>query len=95
MLTLYLAIMIPHNQTQKEKSSSNVFSPEIASCIWVGFTPKKKLTNLVMKKWISFLVINEAKLSVQIVQSLGKSIINMYSMGACTALRISNQGCIE
>ena len=33
----------------------------------------------------------EVKLSGQMVKSLGKSIINMYSMGACTALGISNQ----
>ena len=33
----------------------------------------------------------EAKLSGQMVESLGKSIINMYSMGACAVLEISNQ----
>ena len=33
----------------------------------------------------------EAKLLGQMVKSLGKSIINMYSMGACSALGISNQ----
>ena len=33
----------------------------------------------------------EAKLSGQMVKSLGHSTINMYSMGACSALRISNQ----
>ena len=33
----------------------------------------------------------EAKLSGQMVKSLRKSIINMYSMGACAALGISNQ----
>ena len=33
----------------------------------------------------------EAKLSGQMVKSLGKSIINMYSMGACSALGITNQ----
>ena len=33
----------------------------------------------------------EAKLSGQMVKSLGKSIINMYSMGACSALGIKNQ----
>ena len=33
----------------------------------------------------------EAKLSGQMVKSLGRSIINMYSMGACAALGISNQ----
>ena len=33
----------------------------------------------------------EAKLSGQMVKSLGRSIINMYSMGACSALGIGNQ----
>ena len=33
----------------------------------------------------------EAKLAGQMVKSLGKSIINMYSMGACSALGIRNQ----
>ena len=33
----------------------------------------------------------EAKLSGQMVKSLGHSIINMYSMGACAVLGISNQ----
>ena len=33
----------------------------------------------------------EAKLSGQMVKSLAKSIINMYSMGACSALGIRNQ----
>ena len=33
----------------------------------------------------------EAKLSGQMVKSSGKSIINMYSMGACSALEITNQ----
>ena len=33
----------------------------------------------------------EAKLSGPMVKSLGKSIINMYSMGACSALGIRNQ----
>ena len=33
----------------------------------------------------------EAKLSGQMIKSLGKSIINMYSMGACSVLGITNQ----
>ena len=33
----------------------------------------------------------EATLSSQMVKSLGKSIINMYSMGACAVLGITNQ----
>ena len=37
----------------------------------------------------------EAKLSGQMVKSLGCSIINMYSMGACAALGITNQDALS
>ena len=37
----------------------------------------------------------EAKLSGQMVHSLGCSIINMYSMGACSALGITNQDALS
>ena len=37
----------------------------------------------------------EAKLSGQMVKSLGCSIINMYSMGACSALGITNQDALS
>ena len=37
----------------------------------------------------------EAKLPGQMVKSLGKSIINMYSMGACSALGITNQDALS
>ena len=37
----------------------------------------------------------EAKLSGQMVHSLGHSVINMYSMGACTALGISDQDALS
>ena len=37
----------------------------------------------------------ETKLSGQMVKSLGRSIINMYSMGACAALGITNQDALS
>ena len=37
----------------------------------------------------------EAKLSGQMVKSLGCSIINMYSMGACAVVGISNQDALS
>ena len=37
----------------------------------------------------------EAKLSGQMVKSLGRLIINMYSMGACSALGITNQDALS
>ena len=82
--------MGPRNQTQSIKNSSNAFSPEIASCIWARFTQKNSSPNCkenMEKPFNNY----EAKLSGQMVKSLGKSIINMYSMGACSALGITNQ----
>ena len=38
---------------------------------------------------------DKAKLSGQMVHSLGRSIINMYSMGACAVLRISDQDALS
>ena len=37
----------------------------------------------------------EAKLSGQMMKSLGHSVINMYSMGACSALGITNQDALS
>ena len=37
----------------------------------------------------------EAKLLGQMVKSLGKSIVNMYSMGACSVLGITNQDALS
>ena len=37
----------------------------------------------------------EAKLSGQMVKSLGRSVINMYSMGACSVLGITNQDALS
>ena len=37
----------------------------------------------------------EAKLSDQMVKLLGKSIVNMYSMGACSVLGITNQDALS
>ena len=37
----------------------------------------------------------EVKLLCQMVKSLGKSIINMYSMGACSVLGITNQEAVS
>ena len=51
-----------------------------------------KLSNEEMDKLFSNY---EAKLSGQMVKSLGKSIINMYSMGACKVLGISNQDALS
>ena len=68
--------MGPRNQTQSVKNSSNAFSPEIASYIWAKFTQIKELNKEEVEKLFNNY---EAKLSGQMIRSLGCSIINMYS----------------
>ena len=84
--------MMPHSWTQKEKSSSNAFSPEIASCIYYTKDQLKKFNNEEVEKPFNNY---EAKLSGQMVKLLGHSIINMYSMGACAVLGLSNQNALS
>ena len=85
--------MGPHNQTQSVKNFSNAFSPETASCILARFT--QKIAKLSEEEVEKFFNNYEAKLSGQMVHSLGYSIINMYSMGACAALGITNQDALS
>ena len=87
--------MKPHNLTQKDKSSSNAFSPEIGSCIWARSTLKissKELSDEEVEKLVNNY---EAKLSGQMVKSLGLFIINMYLMGTFAVLEISNQDALS
>ena len=78
--------MGPRNQTQSVKNSSNAFSLEIANYVWERFTQKKRIKKLNEEEVEKLFNNYEAKLSGQMVKSLGCSIINMYSMGACSAL---------
>ena len=52
---------------------------------------EEQLAKLNEEEVEKFLNHYEAKLLGQMVKSLGKSIINMYSMGACSVLGITNQ----
>ena len=54
-----------------------------------------QLKNLAMKRWKKLFNNYEVKLSGQMVKSLGKSIINMYSMGARAVLGIRNQDALS
>ena len=81
----------PQSDTKCVKNSSNAFSPEIASYIWAKFTQKNSSPNLTKKKWKNFLIITKPSYQASLVHSLGHSIINMYSIGACAALGITNQ----
>ena len=84
--------MGPRNQTQSFKNSSNAFSLEIACKLYLGKVyTEEQLTKLNEEEVEKLFNNYEAKLSGQMVKSLGHSIINMYSIGACTVQGITNQ----
>ena len=76
------------NRKQRDKSSSSAFLLETASSIW----EKLKLSAEEVDKFFSNY---EAKLSGQMVKSLGKSIMKTYSMGACAVLGMTNQDALS
>ena len=83
--------MRPRNQTQSiKKLLKYVLTGN--SKLYLGKVYTEEKIKELSKEEVEKLFNNyEAKLSGQMVKSLGKSIINTYSMGACAALGISNQ----
>ena len=69
-----------------------MFLLETASSIWATLLLKNKLSAEEVDKLFSNY---EAKLSGQMVKSLGKSIIKMYSMGACAVSGMINQDALS
>ena len=80
-----------HNQARRDKNSLSAFSLEIASCIWVRYFTEEKIKELSDEKVDKLFNNYEAKLSGQMVKSLGKSIIN----GSLCSTRNKQSGCIE
>ena len=79
-----------HRQTQRDKSFSNVSSLETASYICVRFTEEQvnELSNEEVDKLFSNY---EAKLSRQMIKSLGKSIIIIKAVTSCSTHKIDQQ----
>ena len=84
-----------HNQTQSIKNSSNAFSPEKASCILGKVYTEEQLAKLSEEEVEKLFNNYEAKLSGQMVKSLGRSVIKMYSMATCASLGITNQDALS
>ena len=82
-----------------ETPQSNTKCQKLLECVLTGNSKlylgkvytEEQLTKLSEEEVEKLLNNYEAKLSGQMVESLGKSIINMYSMGACLVLEIRNQ----
>ena len=80
----------PQSDTKRQKLLECILTRNSKLYLGKVFT-EDQLTKLSEKEVEKLFNNYEAKLSGQTVKSLGKSIINMYSMGARSALGIRNQ----
>ena len=86
----YLGYETPQSDTERQKLLECVLTGN--SKLYLGKVYTEEKIKELSEEEVEKLFNNyEAKLSGQMVKSLGKSIINMYSMGACSALGIRNQ----
>ena len=84
-------------------AQSNTKRQKLLECILTGNSKlylgkvytEEQLTKLSEEEVEKLFNNYEAKLSGQMVHSLGHSIINMYSMGACAVVGISNQDALS
>ena len=80
----------PQSDTKRQKLLECVLTGN--SKLYLGkFYTEEQLAKLNEEEVEKLFNNYEAKLSGQMVKLLGKSIINMYSMGACSVLGITNQ----
>ena len=81
----------PQSDTKRQKLLKCVLTRNSKLYLGKVYT-EEQLAKLSEEEEVGKLFNNyEAKLLSQMVKSLGKSIINMYSMGACSVLGIRNQ----
>ena len=85
-----LGYEIPQPDTKRQKLLECILTGN--SKLYLGKVYTEEQLAKLSKEEVEKLFNNyEAKLSSQMVKSLGKSIINVYSIGACSALGITNQ----
>ena len=89
-----LGYRAPQSDTKRQKLLECVLTGN--SKLYLGKVYTEEKIKGLNKEEVEKLFNNyEAKLSGQVVKSLGHSIINMYSMGACSALGITNQDALS
>ena len=80
----------PQSDTKRQKLLKSILTGN--SKLYLGKVYTEEQLSKLNEEEVEKLFNNyEAKLLDQMVKSLGRSIINMYSMGACSALGIRNQ----
>ena len=89
-----LAYETPQSDTKRQKLLKCVLTGN--SKLYLGKVYTEEKIKELSEEEVEKLFNNyKAKLSGQIVKSLGESIINMYSMGACSVLEITNQDALS
>ena len=84
----------PQSEAKRQKLVECILTGN--SKLYLGKVYTEEQINKLSDEEVDKLFYNyEAKLSGQMVKSLGKSIIYMYSMGTCAALGISNQDALS
>ena len=84
----------PQSDTKRQKLLKCILTGN--SKLYLGKVYKEEQFAKLSEEEVEKLFNNcKAKLSGQMVKSLGKSIINMYSMGACSVLGITNQDALS
>ena len=83
--------MEPRNQTRRRQKLLQCILTRNSKLYLGKFYTEDQLAKLSKEEVEKHFNNYEAKLSGQMVKSLGHSFINMYSMGACAVLGISNQ----
>ena len=84
----------PQSDTKRQKLLDCVLTGNSKLYLGKVYT-EEKIKELNEEEVEKLFHIYEAKLSGQMVKSLGCSIINMYSVGACSALGITNQDALS
>ena len=85
---------VPKPDSKRQKLLECVPTGNSKLCLDKAYT-KDQINKLINEEVDKLFDNYEAKLSGQLVRLLGKSVINMYSMGACAALGISNQDALS
>ena len=83
----------PQSETKRQKLLECILTRN--SKLYLGKVYTKEQINISDEEVDKLFSNYEAKLSGQMVKSLGKSITNVYSMRACTTLGISNQDALS
>ena len=91
---IFSSYEIPQSDTKRQKLLECILTGN--SKLYLGKVFKEEQLKKLSEEEVDKLFNNyEAKLSGQIIKSLGKLIINMYLMGACAVLGISDQDALS